>query len=115
MAIRNHSKRPAWVAQRMDEQVKKRTGVTRHTTSITILGVPVVKLIGAPETLRERWYKKPRGRRYHFSIKRFVFQARDGQYWSALRAQTHDGDHGYCLSVTGFWNLKPAQNSTLPK
>lgn len=108
MTIRNHSKRPTWVAQRMDEMVKNRTGITRHTTSITICGLLVQCFTDAPQIVRERWYKKPLGRRYHFSIRRFRFRDVNGQEWTVLRGQTHDGDHGYALSVTGFYNLKSA-------
>lgn len=108
MAIRNFSKRPAWVAQRMDDLVKKRTGVTRHQHQVTICGLKVQCFTDAPEIVRERWFKKPRGRNYHFAIMRFKFTDSNGQNWTALRGQVHDANHGYGLSITGFYNLTPA-------
>lgn len=108
MAIQNRAKRPAWVAQRMETLVKQRTGITRHNTALTIKGLSVKNFIGAPEILRERYFRKPRGRRYYFAVVRFKFIAQDGQCYTVLRAQTHDADRGYCLSITGFWGLKSA-------
>lgn len=115
MAIQNHSKRPAYVAQRMDKLVKKRTGVTRHSTELFICGLKVKCLTTSPETLHECWYHKPQGRHWHFAVVRFSFQSEDGRLWTAKRAQTHDADHGYCLSITGFYDLKPAEIGLLQK
>lgn len=108
MAIQNHSKRPSYIAAKMDKQVKKRTGIDRHSRSLSICGLPVLRLVGAPECLRERWIKVSQGRSYHFAVMRFKFQAVGGQLYTALRAQCHDANHGYCLSITGFYNLTPA-------
>lgn len=108
MAIQNHSKRPAWVAAKMDVQVKKRTGIDRHSRSISICGLPVLRLVGAPEIVRERWHKVRRGRSYHFAVMRFKFQAVGGQLYTAMRVQCNDANHGYALSITGFYNLTPA-------
>lgn len=118
MAIQNHSKRPAWVATKMDKQVKQRTGIDRHSRSINICGLPVLCLMGAPEIVRERWIRKPRkhdrdgnkikGRTYHFAVMRFKFQAVGGQLYTAMRVQCHDANAGYALSITGFYNLTPA-------
>lgn len=119
MAIANHSKRPAWLAAKMDKQVKQRTGIDRHSRSISICGLPVLCLVGAPEIVRERWIRKPasygvtlgkriKGRTYHFAVMCFKFQAVGGQLYTAMRVQCHDANAGYALSITGFYNLTPA-------
>ena len=117
MAIQNHAKRPAWVAAKMDAQVQARTGISRHNTELVICGVPVAEL-RSPEIVRERFYcvktghKKSGAPRYHtleFTLVRFMFKAKNGAWWTALRCQTHDRDRGYCVSVTGFWNLQSAE------
>lgn len=118
MAIRNHSKRPAALVERMDKQVRQRIGIDRHHPELTICGVQVKRLIKSPETIRERWIRKPawfdgvKGRSYHFAVLRFTFESPNGGIYTALQAQTHDAHHGYALSVTGFWGLQPA---LLPK
>lgn len=115
MAIQNHAKRPAWVAAKMDVQVLKRTGISRHNTDLFICRIPVASL-KSPEIVREKFYRvragtKKSGRpRYHtlcVSLVRVMFKAKDNAWWTALRCQTHDMERGYCVSVTGFWSLKP--------
>lgn len=107
MAIQNHSKRPAWVAQKMDKQVKQRLGITRHQPQTRILGQAVM-FADTPEMIRERWLGNRGGRKYHFSIWRFKFITENGQVFTALRGQACDANAGYCLSITGFYNIKPA-------
>lgn len=106
MAMTNHSKRPAWAAERMEKQVKKRLGITRHKQDIVIKGVRMAGIIGTPEIVRERWIKKPFERSHHFAIKRYLMVDEQGGLWSAYQAQAHDANAGYVLSVTGFWGLQ---------
>lgn len=108
MAIQNHSKRPAWVAQKMDKQVKRRVGIDRHNPQVKINGEAVM-FADTPEMIRERWCKNYGGRSYHFSIMRFKFRTADGRLFTALRGQCHDANAGYCLGITGFYNVKPAE------
>lgn len=105
MAITNHSKRPAWAAERMEKQVKKRLGITRHKQDIVIKGVRMAGIIGTAVILRERWIKVPMGGKYHFAVKEYQMVDVQGRLWSCKQAQAHDASHGYVLSVTGFWGL----------
>jgi hypothetical protein len=115
MAMRNHSKRPAWAAERMEKQVRKRLGITRHDYTIVIHGVQMVGFVESPVTVRERFIKVPQGRSYHFAVKRFTMVDAQGCHWTALQAQAHDAHHGFALSVTGFYGLKSVSIPVLPK
>lgn len=96
--------------------VKRRTGVTRKTVSLTICGLGVKRMIGSPVILRERWLHIPRrefckgcpkGRTYHFAVVRFAFEAADGRLYSAKRVQCFNANSGLLQSLTGFYSLQP--------
>lgn len=103
---KREKRRKSEFAAKWQAKVKQRTGITRTDHKLIVKGIPMRGLLGAPEIVRERWYKKPMGRRYVFAIMRFRFQADDGSVWTALRGQCADGNRGYPLSLTGFYNLK---------
>lgn len=96
--------------------VKQRTGVTRKTTSLTVCGLSVKRMIGSPVTVRERWLHEPRrefckgcpkGRTYHVAVVRFTFEAMDGRLYSAKRVQCFNANSGLLQSLTGFYSLQP--------
>lgn len=110
---RDRARRKQYAKQR-EKQVRKRLGLTRKNQQIRIGGMNMA-LIGSPAIVQERWYHEERraferggkkGRTYHFMVLCYSLRSEDGKQWTALQAQAHDGNWGYMLNVTGFWNLQ---------
>lgn len=100
--MKRHSEQAvAW-----EKLVKKRTGVTRTQPQAIVKGMPIARLIGPPEIVRERWY----GQRLYFCILRFRFQTADGQIWTTLQARCISLRAKYTRSISGFWNVQPERN-----
>jgi hypothetical protein len=90
-----------------EKLVRRRTGLSRKNQQIKVNGLAMA-LTASPEIMRERWFKVPRGRKYHFALLRYNLRSEDGRHWTALQVQCHDADHGWMLSISGLYNLKPA-------
>lgn len=104
---REEKSRRKFYALKRETMLRKRLGLTRKNQQVRIGGLAMF-LTASPSIVRERWFKVPRGRKYHFAVLRYQLRSEDGRMWTALQAQAHDANYGYMLNVTGFWGLKPA-------
>jgi len=101
------ARQKAWNAAK-EKLIRERTGITRHNHKLTIQGVPVHHLIGAPTIACERWGKNQFGTRIHVALLVYRLQADDGREFTVRQAQVHETKHGYMLTLSRFWGLTPA-------
>jgi hypothetical protein len=99
-------------AQKREKMLKERTGLSRKNHTPIIGGLRVRRFIDAV-LVRERWIRVPYGRNYHFMLLRYVYEAEDGQTYSAMQLQCHDADHGWMLNVSRFYAISPLETPLL--
>lgn len=105
---RAEKNRRKYFSEQRAKMIKRRTGLTHKNHTLIIRGITIQQIVGAPVIVRERWCRQPLGRSYHFMLLRYTLRTTGGDLWTALQAQTHDANRGYMLSITGFWDFKPA-------
>lgn len=88
--------------------IRERTGITRHNHKLTIQGIGVHHLIGAPIIARERWGVNKHETRIHVALLVYRLQADDGREFTVRQAQVHETRHGYMQRLSRFWGLTPA-------
>lgn len=105
--LQQKARQKAWNAAK-EKMIRERTGITRHSHKVIVQGIPVARMLETPKMLRERWGVKRNGTRICMELWRFIFQADDGRVFTVKHFSIHETKHGYMLSLSRFYDLKPA-------